>query len=170
VLDYRELNEALELTTMAGEMLAEVRPGRNGRHSLVWLFRQLVFGRGAHRARATPSSRTSCSRSASGLDGSEQARALRAAARQEGEDYVYWLHRTRANGVPAWLQPREGGARRDSLQSDASEGRSAGRSGSLTEVAFAVVLQIKVILTVAFARWSACLRDDQTHRFETLQR
>jgi hypothetical protein len=66
-------------------------------------------------------------------------------------------------------EPREGGARRDSLQSDASEGRSAGRS-SLSEVAFAVVLQIKVILTVAFARWSACLRDDQTHRFETLQR
>jgi hypothetical protein len=27
VLDYRELDEALELTTMAGEMLAEARCG-----------------------------------------------------------------------------------------------------------------------------------------------
>jgi hypothetical protein len=41
LLDYRELDDALELTTMAGEMLAEARTGRNIRHALVRLLRRL---------------------------------------------------------------------------------------------------------------------------------
>jgi Transposase DDE domain group 1 len=45
LLACRELDDALGLTTMAGEMLAEARTGRNGRHVLVGLFRQSVFGR-----------------------------------------------------------------------------------------------------------------------------
>jgi hypothetical protein len=45
LLAHRELDDALGLTTMAGEMLAEARTGRNGRHALVGLFRQSVFGR-----------------------------------------------------------------------------------------------------------------------------
>jgi hypothetical protein len=35
----------LGLTALAGEMLAEARTGKNGRHALVGLFRQSVFGR-----------------------------------------------------------------------------------------------------------------------------
>ena len=45
LLAHRELDDALGLTTMAGGMLAEARTGRNGRHALVGLFRQSVFGR-----------------------------------------------------------------------------------------------------------------------------
>ena len=45
LLAYRELDDALVLTTMADEMLAEARTGRNGRHVLVGLFRQSAFGR-----------------------------------------------------------------------------------------------------------------------------
>ena len=45
LLAYRELDDALGLTTMAGERLADVRTGRNGRHALVDLLRQSVFGR-----------------------------------------------------------------------------------------------------------------------------
>ena len=45
LLAYRELDDALELTTMAGERLADARTGRNGRHALVGLLRQSVFGR-----------------------------------------------------------------------------------------------------------------------------
>src|ERR1700730_4999051 len=45
VLAHRELDDALGLTTVAGEMLADARTGRNGRHALVGLFRQSVFGR-----------------------------------------------------------------------------------------------------------------------------
>ena len=44
-LAYRELDDALGLTEMAGETLADARTGRNGRHALVGLLRQSVFGR-----------------------------------------------------------------------------------------------------------------------------
>jgi hypothetical protein len=33
------------VTGLAGEMLADARTGKNGRHALVGLFRQSVFGR-----------------------------------------------------------------------------------------------------------------------------
>jgi hypothetical protein len=45
LLAYRELDDALGLSTVAGEMLADARTGRNGRHALVGLLRQSVFGR-----------------------------------------------------------------------------------------------------------------------------
>jgi len=45
LLAYRELDDALGLSPMAGDMLADARTGRNGRHALVGLLRQSVFGR-----------------------------------------------------------------------------------------------------------------------------
>jgi hypothetical protein len=45
LLAYRELDDALGLTMLAGEMLADTRTGKNGRHALVGLLRQSVFGR-----------------------------------------------------------------------------------------------------------------------------
>src|SRR5262252_1158140 len=45
LLAYRELDDALGLSMMAGEMLADARTGKNGRHALVGLLRQSVFGR-----------------------------------------------------------------------------------------------------------------------------
>ena len=45
LLAYRELDDALGLSTMAGDMLADARTGKNGRHALVGLLRQSVFGR-----------------------------------------------------------------------------------------------------------------------------
>ena len=45
LLAYRELDAALGLSTMAGEMLADARTGKNGQHALVGMLRQSVFGR-----------------------------------------------------------------------------------------------------------------------------
>ena len=45
LLAYRELDDALGLSTMAGETLADARTGKNERHALVALLRQSVFGR-----------------------------------------------------------------------------------------------------------------------------
>src|SRR6478672_3100595 len=45
LLAYRELDDALALTTSGGERLAEARTGKNRRHFLVGLLRQSVFGR-----------------------------------------------------------------------------------------------------------------------------
>jgi hypothetical protein len=44
LLAYRELDDALGLTAMTAETLADARTGRNGRHALIGLLRQSVFG------------------------------------------------------------------------------------------------------------------------------
>ena len=45
LLAYRELDDALGLSVMAGNLRGDTRTGRNGRHALVGLLRQSVFGR-----------------------------------------------------------------------------------------------------------------------------
>ena len=45
LLAFRELDDALGLTKIAGQVLADIRTGRNGRHTLTAQFRQSVFGR-----------------------------------------------------------------------------------------------------------------------------
>jgi hypothetical protein len=47
LLAYRELDDALGLSATACKKLADVRTGRNGRHALVGMLRQTVFGRQA---------------------------------------------------------------------------------------------------------------------------
>ena len=45
LLPYRELDDALGLSALAGDALSEVRQGKNTRHLLTGLLRQSVFGR-----------------------------------------------------------------------------------------------------------------------------
>jgi Transposase DDE domain group 1 len=45
LLPYRELDDAVGLTDMGAERLADARTGKNGRHRLAGLLRQSVFGR-----------------------------------------------------------------------------------------------------------------------------
>ena len=44
LLPYRELDDAVGLTEIAGDALTDTRRGKNGRHGLVGQFRQSVFG------------------------------------------------------------------------------------------------------------------------------
>jgi hypothetical protein len=43
MLAYRELDDALGLTAMAGDSLSDARTGKNGRHALIGMLRQCVF-------------------------------------------------------------------------------------------------------------------------------
>jgi Transposase DDE domain group 1 len=45
LLAYRELDDALGLTSTAGNLLADARAGKNGRHAFVGMLRQSLFGR-----------------------------------------------------------------------------------------------------------------------------
>jgi hypothetical protein len=45
LLAYRELDEALGLTTMADDLLKDWRTGTNTRHAMVGLMRQSIFSR-----------------------------------------------------------------------------------------------------------------------------
>lgn len=45
LLAYRDLDDALGLTDMAADVLADSRTGRNGWHGLGGLLRQSVYGR-----------------------------------------------------------------------------------------------------------------------------
>jgi hypothetical protein len=45
LLVYRELDDDLGLSTMAGDVLVDARTDRNGHHALVGMLRQSVFGR-----------------------------------------------------------------------------------------------------------------------------
>jgi len=45
LLPYRELDDALGLTEIAGDVLTDTRRGKNARHGLAGQFRQSVFGR-----------------------------------------------------------------------------------------------------------------------------
>ncbi len=45
LLPYRELDDAVELTEGAGDVLAGSRTGKNGRHGIFGQLRQSVFGR-----------------------------------------------------------------------------------------------------------------------------
>ena len=45
LLPYRELDDAVGLSEIVGDVLTDTRRGKNGRHGLVGQFRQSVFGR-----------------------------------------------------------------------------------------------------------------------------
>src|SRR6202158_5484344 len=91
LLAYRELDDALGLTEMAGETRADARTGRNGRHALVGLLRQSVFGRlagyedvnDAERLRHDPTMRW--------IVGGKEASGRGASASQMGRFETKWL-------------------------------------------------------------------------------
>src|ERR671913_854841 len=93
LLAYRELDDALGLSAMAVELLADARTGRNGRPALVGLLRQSVFGRlagyedvnDALRLRRDPAMRW--------VVGGRAVREAAASASQMGRFETEWLTR-----------------------------------------------------------------------------
>jgi hypothetical protein len=91
LLAYRELDDALGLSTMAGEALADARTGKNGRHALVGMLRQSVFGRlagyedvnDAEKLRHDPAMRW--------IVGGKAAHGCAASASQMGRFETHWL-------------------------------------------------------------------------------
>src|SRR6266498_4255413 len=91
LLAYRELDDALGLTAMASETLADARTGKNGRHALAGLFRQSVFGRlagyedvnDAERLRHDPAMRW--------IVGGKAAQGCAASPSQMGRFETQWL-------------------------------------------------------------------------------
>ena len=91
LLVYRELDDALGLSAMAGERLADGRTGKNGRHALVGMLRQAVFGRlagyedvnDAERLRHDPAMRW--------IVGGKAASGCAASASQMGRFETRWL-------------------------------------------------------------------------------
>src|SRR6201993_5340229 len=91
LLVYRELDDALGLTAMAGEIVTDARTGRNGRHALVGMLRESVFGRlpgyegvnDAERLRHDPSMRW--------IVGSKAAHGSAASPSQMGRFETKWL-------------------------------------------------------------------------------
>ena len=75
LLAYRELDDALGLSAVAGETLADARTGKNGHHALVGLLRQSVFGRLAGYEDVNDAERL---RHDPAMDGSSAAGRLRA--------------------------------------------------------------------------------------------
>jgi hypothetical protein len=91
LLAYRELDDALRLSEMAGEHLTDSRTGKNGRHALVGLLRQSVFGRlagyedvnDAERLRNDPAMRW--------IVGGKAAKGRAASPSQMGRFETQWL-------------------------------------------------------------------------------
>ena len=91
LLAYLELDDAIGLSAVAGETLADTRTGKNGRHALVGLLRQSVFGRlagyddvnDAERLRHDPAMRW--------IVGGKAAHASAASPSQMGRFETKWL-------------------------------------------------------------------------------
>jgi hypothetical protein len=119
LLAYHEHDDALGLSAMAGKMLADARTGKNGRHALVGLLRQSVFGRLAGYEDVNDSERRRMIRQCTGLSAARQRRVARlrrgkwAGSRRSGS-------RLAGTSLPLLIYPANG-----STLCTAADGREA---------------------------------------------
>jgi Transposase DDE domain group 1 len=91
LLAYREFDDALGLTAMAGEMLADARTGKNGHHALVGLLRQSVFGRLAGYEDVNDAERLRYDPAMRWIVGGKAAQGCAASPSQMGRFETQWL-------------------------------------------------------------------------------
>jgi Transposase DDE domain group 1 len=93
LLAYRELDDALGLTPAVGDLLADARTGKNGRHDLVGMFRQSVFGRLAGYEDVNDALRLRHDPAMRWIIGGKAAKSLGASPSQMGRFETNWLAR-----------------------------------------------------------------------------
>jgi hypothetical protein len=103
LLAYRELDNTLGLTGTAGGVLADVRTGKNGRHLLVGLLRQPVFGRLAGYEDVNDADRLCRDPAMGWVVGGNAPMGRAAAASQMGRFETEWLARPENLGALADL-------------------------------------------------------------------
>ena len=91
LLAYGELDDALGLTTLAGNMLADARTGRNGPHAVVGILRQSAFGRLAGYEDVNDAERLRHDPAIRWIVGGKAVQACAASASQMGRFETRWL-------------------------------------------------------------------------------
>ena len=91
LLAYRELDDALGLSDLAVERLADARTGKNGRHALVGMLRQSVFGRLAGYEDVNDAERLRHDSAMRWVVGGNAASGFAASASQMGRFETRWL-------------------------------------------------------------------------------
>jgi hypothetical protein len=91
LLAYRELDDALGLSEMAGDRLADFRTGKNGRHALAGMLRQSVFGRLAGYKDVNDAGRLRHDAAMRWIAGGKAASGCAASASQMGRFKTRWL-------------------------------------------------------------------------------
>jgi hypothetical protein len=113
LLAYRELDTALALTDMAGDALADARTGKSGRHLLVGLLRQSVFGRLAGYEDVNDAERLCRDPAMRWVVGDRGIGGTAASASQMGRFETEWLTRPANLVALAWGRQIAGGVRLD---------------------------------------------------------
>ena len=91
LLAYRELDDVLGLMVIAGQNLADGRTGRNGRHDLIGMLRQSVFGRLAGYEDVNDADRLARDPAMRWVVGGRAAHDCAASASQMGRFETEWL-------------------------------------------------------------------------------
>ena len=91
LLAYRELDDVLGLMVIAGQNLADGRTGRNGRHDLIGILRQSVFGRLAGYEDVNDADRLARDPAMRWVVGGRAAHDRAASASQMGRFETEWL-------------------------------------------------------------------------------
>ena len=91
LLPYRELDDALSLTDTGPDTIADARTGKNGRHALVGLLRQSVFGRLAGYEDVNDAERLRHDQAMRWIIGGKAAQGLAASPSQMGRFETRWL-------------------------------------------------------------------------------
>src|SRR5438270_8070556 len=165
LLAYRELDDALDLTDTGADTLADLRPGKTGRHRLARLLRQSVFGRLAGYEDVNDADRLSRDPAMRWVVGDRAITGSAASASQMGRFETKWLCRPENLAALAdlpvdWIDTVQ--QRRPPkmivLDMDSSESPTYGtQEGSAYNGHFAVPATTRSLCSTSSAIWSGAL-------------